>query len=310
MPFLLSQEASPDNASINSKYGHLRASMALDIYEQLVYGKDQTRSNVEAAFQRIYEPNAMCDILTLNYENPFLTATSRGMIADIYHITQQWSEIDIPTPYSVLSRVLPFVATTDDKWFPMLRVWSEVGDICDAESFDGRRKSMVEHTLHVLLLPGIHAGRLGGRLHHLSTSETSLDTPSACRLYSIPHFQISSEPSLAIPNTQLSWPSPFYFQLRMISRLEFNGERVAYHRDIWDVKDLVALVPGAKVAQYVGTRLAARALATIGNVGTWLWGRQTGVPDGEYNDKQWAHSSDNSLGLLGIDMERMRADAT
>lgn len=68
-----------------------------------------------------------------------------------------------------------------------------------------------------------------------------------------------------------------------------------------DVKDLVALVPGAKLAQYVGTRLAARALATVGNVGVWLWGNKGANPRSGLEFCERGSVADNSLGLLGID---------
>lgn len=61
----------------------------------------------------------------------------------------------------------------------------------------------------------------------------------------------------------------------------------------------MALIPGAALAQFVGTRLAARALAAVGNVGMWVWGPK-GVSAGG-REEQSHITADNSLGLLGID---------
>ncbi|KAG8812676.1 hypothetical protein FRC17_001907, partial [Serendipita sp. 399] len=81
--------------------------------------------------------------------------------------------------------------------------------------------------------------------------------------------------------------------------LTFNEQgRVSAHRDFWDVKDLVGgLVPGARAAQWVLTRLAARGFATASwlLVGDWtVWGgRKTRADgghrrdgEGEYNEEE------------------------
>jgi len=131
-------------------------------------------------------------------------------------------------------------------------------------------------------------------------SDSSLDVVTS--LYSLPHLQRSSQPALAFPGTRMTVPSPLHLKLRILTRLEFNDQsQVTHHRDFWDVKDLVALLPGAQIAQYVGTRLAARALAAVGNLGVWFFGHKR--PDVEPDDIEWASTADNSLGLLGIDVD-------
>jgi len=292
LPFPRSRQDSTANLSVTSRQSTTRAT-AQEVHE-LVYGHNprvQAREGVEAALQRIYEPNAI-------YENPLLTATSREIIMDIYQATRQWSELDMPKPLAMLSTLFRRSDAPRDPWFRMLRVWSEVGDICETESFDGHRKSMIEHTLNILLLPGVHSGRSGRQTY--SASDSSLDVVSSA-LYSLPHLQSSSQPSLAVPGTRMTWPSPLHLKLRIISRLEFNGERVTHHRDFWDVKDLVTLLPGAGIALYLSSRVTARALAAVGNIGAWLLGNK-GF-DAEPDDVQWTHPADNSLGLLGIDVE-------
>ena len=49
-----------------------------------------------------------------------------------------------------------------------------------------------------------------------------------------------------------------------MSRLSFNEQgRITHHRDYWDVKDVIGLVPGVPLAQWVGTRLAGLGLSYI-----------------------------------------------
>ncbi|KAJ7197846.1 hypothetical protein GGX14DRAFT_573999 [Mycena pura] len=47
----------------------------------------------------------------------------------------------------------------DRPLFQALRVWTEIGDICQGEGFEGNHKTIVEHRLNILVLPGIHRDR-------------------------------------------------------------------------------------------------------------------------------------------------------
>jgi len=77
---------------------------------------------------------------------------------------------------------------------------------------------------------------------------------------------------LPIPRTSLSVPSPFHFTLHVNSKLSFNEQgRVIHHRDFWDLKDVIGLVPGMSLAQWIGTRVTARGLAYISR--SWFGGR-------------------------------------
>ncbi|GLB34177.1 hypothetical protein LshimejAT787_0110610 [Lyophyllum shimeji] len=197
----------------------------------------------------------------LSYENPFLTANSRSVIADIHHISRQLSFVDVPRPLAMLCTLfrlnLPRFAPNADPLFHGLRIWTELGDICESESFDGHKKTIVEHTLNILLLPGLHCK--GHRIQgHADSLVSSLSSPS-----SPPHTS-SSSPALRIPGTSLSLPSPFHFQLHIITRLSFNEQgRVTHHRDFWDVRDLLGLVPGVSLVQWLGTRIAAIGLSSV-----------------------------------------------
>ena len=77
-------------------------------------------------------------ILTCSsYENPFLTATSRSIIADMFQLSRQLSTVDIPRPLAViytLFRLSP-PERLNNPLFRALRVWTDIGDISESESF-------------------------------------------------------------------------------------------------------------------------------------------------------------------------------
>jgi hypothetical protein len=59
----------------------------------------------------------------------------------------------------------------------------------------------------------------------------------------------------------------------VITKLTFNEQgRILYHRDWWDIRDLISLIPGAQPAQWILTRVAARGLSSAMRVGSWLVG--------------------------------------
>lgn len=164
----------------------------------------------------------------------------------------------------------------DEPLFQGLRVWTDILDTCESESFgtflfyfktrkrtnqflDGHRKVIVEHTLNILLLPGIH--QEGTVSHRVNASSDSLVSHSSNLIHSHKPF---ITPSLPIPGTSIAVPSPLHCKLRIITRLSFNEQGlVTHHRDIWDVKDVMGLVPGVSLAQWIGTRLAASGLSYI-----------------------------------------------
>lgn len=201
---------------------------SLDVCDY-VYGEGVASMDT---INRFYEPNAI-------YENPFLTATSRSVIADIHRLSRQLSAIDVPRPLAMFCTLfrlrIPERAQSAGPLFHGLRVWTEMGDVCENESFDGHRKTIVEHTLNVVLLPGIHCqspGVPGSGDSIVSTLGSPASPPT------------HTHPSLRIPGTSLSVPSPLHFQLHVVTRLSFNEQgRVTHHRDFWDVKDVLGLVP-------------------------------------------------------------------
>jgi len=247
-----------------------RHATALEVCD-IVYGNSESATSLDAV-ERFYEANAI-------YENPFITATSRSVISDIYSLARQLCYVDIPKPLAMLYILLrlkppdkPGTSASSDSWFQGLRVWTEIGEICESESFDGHRKSIVEHTVNILFLPGLHSDRM--RHTHIagSSSSLSITEPNSTHLslgnhYATPH---PTDPQLPIPGTGLGIPSPLHLQLHILTRLSFNEQgRITHHRDIWDVKDVLGLVPGASLAQWIAARLAAQSLTFAARLFTW-----------------------------------------
>lgn len=118
--------ASDAAESLHNALTHPHHSAALEICD-LVYGS--TPSSWET-IERFYESSAI-------YENPFLTATSRAIIFDIHTLSSQLARLDIPKPKSVLFALFGVERTGRwaDPWFRAISVWSEVGDVCESDSF-------------------------------------------------------------------------------------------------------------------------------------------------------------------------------
>ncbi|PPQ63161.1 hypothetical protein CVT24_005801 [Panaeolus cyanescens] len=163
----------------------------------------------------------------------------------------------------------PGNADANDSLFRALCIWTDVADICENESFDlpdGNRKVIVEHTLNILLFPGIHCEGPTSHRIRLSGESISSSTNSPMFPSQTPQFLT---PSLPIPGTSLSFPSPLHCKLRIITRLSFNEQGlVTHHRDIWDVKDVMGLVPGVALGQWIATRIAAVGLSYISRLMT------------------------------------------
>lgn len=78
-----------------------------------------------------------------SYENPFLTATSRSVISDIHKLSRQLSSVDVPRPLAMICTLfrlrppnLGFLGRqSDGPLFQALRVWNDIGDISESESF-------------------------------------------------------------------------------------------------------------------------------------------------------------------------------
>jgi hypothetical protein len=113
--------------------------------------------------------------------------------------------------------------------------------------------------------------------------------PSSSVLHSLAH------PVLSLGG--LAVPSPFHLQLRIISKLTFNEQgRISAHRDFWDARDLIGLVPGATAAQWVLTRLAAKGLATA----SWFLSTRSSRDELEETPRAMSDDNLNALGLLGV----------
>lgn len=111
----------------------------------------------------------------------------------------------------------------------------------DFDHVDGHRKVIVEHTLHIVLLPGMHSSssQQGGLTPSFSSniSDRSISFPSSTRVLQ----QIGQRTTLGL---NLSLPSPLHLRLPIVSRLSFNDAgKITYHRDFWDVKVCIKLLP-------------------------------------------------------------------
>ncbi len=74
----------------------------------------------------------------------------------------------------------------------------------------------------------------------------------------------------------------------MLTRLSFNEQgRITRHRDIWDVRDVLGLIPGMRVAQWVGTRVAAQGLSVVARMASWVFGIRRKGEDVERGDRDF-----------------------
>lgn len=208
-----------------------------------------------------------------------ITATSRALISDIHTLTRRCCAVDVPRPLSILHallRVRPPNKFDADPWFKAIRIWPEVDDISETESFgtfllffistviltshfalDGHKKSFVEYTLNVLFFPDLHTTY---RMPKTLMLRRPPPSPTESQL----SLSVPASPSLSIPGTPISVPSPLHFQLPVMTRLTFNEQgQITYHRDIWDFRDVVRLIPGARVALWIMARAGAWGLSWI-----------------------------------------------
>lgn len=218
-----------------------------------VYDNSPSTSFLDTA-ELFYETRAV-------YENPLITATSRTLIADIHALVRQFSIVDIPKPSKIFSALLPRVfikeSVNSDPWFRVLRIWSEIEEFNESESFDGHKRSIVEHTLNILFFPDLHMGFKMPKSLSLRTTES---TPASETIHELSLVT----PSLPVPGTPFAVPSPLHLQLHVITCLSFNEQgRITYHRDVWDMRDVIGLVPGMRIAQWILGRAGAWGLSWI-----------------------------------------------
>ncbi|KAH9938105.1 uncharacterized protein B0H18DRAFT_1132762 [Fomitopsis serialis] len=213
-----------------------------------------------SAVERFYEPDA-------TYENPVVTATSRSVIADIHALSSRLAQLDIPKPVALLHSLFGISrgAGLQDSWFKAMSMWNEVTDVSESESYDGHQTTILEHTLHIDILPGLLARRRSsaGPCHPLPSTTTDLSL-------SIPHPPLHRQPSYISrgQSTQAPPSSIFHLSLPIITRLSFNDAgKITRHRDFWDIKDLLNLLPGMSLAQWITTRMVAQGIRGLVSAG-------------------------------------------
>jgi len=153
---------------------------------------------------------------------------------------------------------------------------------------------IIEHTINVLLLPGLHFDASAPAedfdeydiLEHPSMVASAAVTPGS---YTSAPLPPPPQPCLALPGLEaLSVPSPLHLKLKVLTRLSFNEQgRITRHRDIWDVRDVLGLIPGMRVAQWVGTRVAAQGLSVVARMASWVFGIRRKGEDVERGDRDF-----------------------
>lgn len=124
-------------------------------------------------------------------------------------------------------------------------------------TLDGHKKSFVEYTLNILFFPDLHTTY---RIPKTLMLRRPPSSPADSQL----SLSVPASPSLPIPGTLISVPSPLHFQLPVMTRLRFNEQgQITYHRDIWDFGDVIRLVPGARIALWIIARAGAWGLSWI-----------------------------------------------
>ena len=96
---------------------------------------------------------------------------------------------------------------------------------------------VVEHTLHIVVLPGLH-------WHAQQAPSNASDTGSAVVPRSDSTVSLREHASTPTSSARLRYPehsfwppSPFHLVLPIITRLSFNeAGKITHHRDFWDVK--------------------------------------------------------------------------
>ncbi|KAK7696222.1 hypothetical protein QCA50_000875 [Cerrena zonata] len=260
-PSAPSAHTTPDAQSSGLSISH--HATALEICD-LVYGPTPPSWD---AIERFYEPSA-------TYENPILTATSREVIADIHCLSSQLAQVDIPKPVAVLFALFGVKRTGrwKDPWFRAIRVWSEINDVCESDSFDGHHKTIVEHTLNILLLPGLHSSTFqpptaSASEHPSAPSDVSVHPLSTASTDSSQHTTLGLNVNI---------PSPFHLRLPIMTRLLFNDVgRITHHRDFWDAKDLLGLVPGMSLTQWITSRIFAQGVRGVVGIAKSLFSNRS-----------------------------------
>ncbi|KZT60193.1 hypothetical protein CALCODRAFT_492778 [Calocera cornea HHB12733] len=275
------------NTQVRPRLESWRRASALEVHE-LVYGSyhpstsrvaingDAVKAEQEfrERVERLYEADAV-------YENPLLTADGRTLITALYSLTHKLSGLGLPRLWSMI----PFLSDLDrPKSFPLIRVWSEVLETCESESFDGARTAMLEQTLHFLFLPEWHtASGQPSSTDSLvpnprdSTSTVSLmSTAAALGQATVPPPKLKLPSLWGQKGEERTLPSPMHFQLHVITRLQFNERgRIAKHRDFWDIRDLTdAVVPLSPMIGWFTRRLLAYNLLAI----AWLFSLIPSLP--------------------------------
>ncbi|KNZ52314.1 hypothetical protein VP01_361g7 [Puccinia sorghi] len=221
----------------------------VEIYESLYqFQRERTdlqEGQVVDCISKWYELNAV-------FENPFTRASG------IHAIVNQFS----------LMSLLPG------------HIWSELGDICESEDYNGNRVVIFSHTLHFDLLGSTEKQATGTQTPYLSVPPTPhVGTPNMHSRF--PMFQsavvarmamgsqLTLDQRLRVPQQGgqgTTWPIQWLishlspkslgtklarFDLKLSTRLQFNEQaRIVSHEDIWGLKEFLEFLAPSLIVQF------------------------------------------------------------
>ncbi|CDZ97738.1 hypothetical protein [Phaffia rhodozyma] len=222
---------------------------------------------IRLAVERYYELDAV-------YENPILSFYSKPSITDAFLLSRFVSSfrgpalsVLYPTTWArgTINMIKSIWGSQENKnsqsehGWKVVSVWSEIGDVTESESFDGFHVGILDHTLHISILPSLFPLRIFGHSPPLSDTNSSDSSPHPEVLSVtevLPHFAGPGNKSL------------LHINLRIVTIFQFNDNGlISYHRDHWDVRDLIeGIIPFSGLAGSIGRYLGGLALRGLGTL--------------------------------------------
>ncbi|KAI5481534.1 hypothetical protein MNV49_004291 [Pseudohyphozyma bogoriensis] len=230
-------------------------SVVVELHGVLYGGRGRDRRAIQELVSEAYDSSASELNLSFAFENPATSARGQEQITDLF----------------CLLGLVPG------------EMWTELGEICESQSYDGTRTIIIQHTIYLTLLPGLDA-----QAHSTPTFGTNFQSFYS---YSAPQTPYSTEPNTPGPEFQFatqthtveasegasSWPLASLLSklgpkavarrlttvhLKLHSRLVFNElGKIIQHEDTWGLKELIESLPLAGTV-YAFNRTALGYLAS------------------------------------------------
>ncbi|KAH9179579.1 hypothetical protein EDB89DRAFT_2145044 [Lactarius sanguifluus] len=186
---------------------------------------------------RFYEADAApyphyvhCLDVLPSYENPVITATSRDAIGDVHSFSQQLAELDAPKPTSLLRSLWAHSSAERESWFQISRMWTEVDDVCENESFgewDIGDALWSTHSIYFSFpgfTPSAFFGHMNAAQPYALTTEAQRNPSTRSLHLSISGLSGPSLPTLTVPGIGLPFPSPLHLKLHVFTRLSLTNK--------------------------------------------------------------------------------------